>query len=381
MNNRIEPIEGIRGLLAFWVYINHIIGHAGISSLPDGWRFLRGGGYAVDVFVVISGFVIFYLLDHRSQPYLPYLVRRFFRLWPLFIVLYFVSMPFALTSAHNMAQVDHLYGSTVSPAVSKMIDSWWERPWKHTALHLFMVHGMVPDKVVPNSPSAFLGPAWSISLEWQFYLIAPLLFAGLGHARARWRVLAGGLSLGLIWAAREKLLPKVQLGAFLPYHGEFFLLGIASYFLWKHHGARGGGGPPMFLLGLLLGAGLYWLADERDLLPVAVWVALLGGLLDLRASPERAHGGAFWKLFTNRPMLFLGRVSYSFYLVHTLVIVLVQSALLRVWPSLSQTGHAVVLLAVTLPLVLLISAALHRWLEVPGQRLGAVWAGKLLKRT
>lgn len=38
-----------------------------------------------------------------------------------------------------------------------------------------MFHGAVPEVLVKDAPGAFLEPAWSISLEWQFYLVAPLL--------------------------------------------------------------------------------------------------------------------------------------------------------------------------------------------------------------
>ncbi len=34
---------------------------------------------------------------------------------------------------------------------------------------------MVPENVMPFAGTAFLGPAWSLSLEWQFYLVAPVL--------------------------------------------------------------------------------------------------------------------------------------------------------------------------------------------------------------
>jgi peptidoglycan/LPS O-acetylase OafA/YrhL len=51
-----------------------------------------------------------------------------------------------------------------------------------------MLHGAVPDVLVRNAPSAFLIPAWSVSLEWQFYLVAPLVYAWAVSARSYCRL-------------------------------------------------------------------------------------------------------------------------------------------------------------------------------------------------
>jgi peptidoglycan/LPS O-acetylase OafA/YrhL len=56
--------------------------------------------------------------------------------------------------------------------------------------HLFMMHGAVPNDVLPHSEYAFNMPAWSISLEWQFYLVAPLFIFVLlkqPDGLSRWR--------------------------------------------------------------------------------------------------------------------------------------------------------------------------------------------------
>lgn len=60
----------------------------------------------------------------------------------------------------------------------------------HALAHLFMMHGAVPNDVLPHSEYAFNMPAWSISLEWQFYLVAPLFIFVLlkqPDGLSRWR--------------------------------------------------------------------------------------------------------------------------------------------------------------------------------------------------
>lgn len=50
-------------------------------------------GYAVDVFIILSGFVIFYLLDHQHLSYRVFICRRFFRLAPLFFLVVLIAIP------------------------------------------------------------------------------------------------------------------------------------------------------------------------------------------------------------------------------------------------------------------------------------------------
>ncbi len=82
--NRITPIEGLRAWLALWVMSDHVLGMSGyfIDQLSGPLRILRSGWYAVDVFVIISGFVIFHLLVSKKQNYTEFILQRFFRLWP-----------------------------------------------------------------------------------------------------------------------------------------------------------------------------------------------------------------------------------------------------------------------------------------------------------
>jgi peptidoglycan/LPS O-acetylase OafA/YrhL len=61
------------------------------------------GSLAVKVFIIISGFVIFFLIDTRKEPYRAYITRRFFRLFPILAVLLTASV-FCLILARNSLQ-------------------------------------------------------------------------------------------------------------------------------------------------------------------------------------------------------------------------------------------------------------------------------------
>src|SRR4051812_38172947 len=166
---RITLIEGMRAYLAFWVLACHVLWLSGYTenSLTGVPKMLGLGYYAVDVFIIISGFVVFFLLDKKNENYRQFIVRRFFRLFPLFIVLFFVSIPLSRVTGSNLTQAGHFWAPDQVELLGRLLESWWRNIQWHIAVHVTMLHGAVPQVVLPDSPSAFLVPAWSVSLEWQ----------------------------------------------------------------------------------------------------------------------------------------------------------------------------------------------------------------------
>ena len=68
--DRLALLEGLRGFLALYVVLDHTLEYSGyVDELAQPLFFLRAGRYAVDEFVILSGFVIYYLLDKRSENY------------------------------------------------------------------------------------------------------------------------------------------------------------------------------------------------------------------------------------------------------------------------------------------------------------------------
>ena len=97
-----------------------------------------------------------------------------------------------------------------------------------------MLHGIVPETILPRSSIALLGPAWSISLEWQFYLVAPLLFLFLDKGRGPAWLIFGGLA-GIGWLLRYSPPFNVwfPMEAFLPQKLLLFGVGIISHEIWR----------------------------------------------------------------------------------------------------------------------------------------------------
>jgi len=257
-SGRIHEFEVLRGLLAAWVMIGHVFKHSGYT--PDSLRpfsLLADPGMPVDVFIILSGFVIFSLLDHKHEGYWPFIIRRFFRLFPLFLVVLLVST------------------ALVVPALAWREAFPWKTPFlegviglnkasadylaQHFMVHLTMLHGLVPDSILPASQYAIVGQAWSISVEWQFYLLAPFLFYLLRR---------NPIALGLVVLGLIALHSRYWLGeGFALNEGQFFLIGIVSFYLYRNLAVTG---PQLFLGAATATALLFWISLRP--ISLTIWV-------------------------------------------------------------------------------------------------------------
>lgn len=372
---RLALLEGLRGFLALYVVLDHTLEYSGyVDELARPLFFLRAGRYAVDEFVILSGFVIFYLLDKHAEDYRAFLTRRFFRLYPVAILMFAVSVPISLLRLWN---INHA-GTYSSPehihSVTSTVHAWWAHWGWNTALHGTLLHGLVPDRVLPHASEAFLDPAWSISLEWQFYLVAPLCYWLATKGRSARLCLC--LACAAIVLVRPWL-PGDLYGASLPFHVEFFFLGGASYFAYKRARGRAPLGTPALLVALVVVLVFVTRGHPHELAPVYLWAIVLGLLCAKPADRFRD--------WLSRPLVHpwaqhLGRVSYSVYLAHLPLLAVVQFALLTLAPGVDRVAHFWLLFAGTLLVTLPLSTLLYAKLELPFMRLGraltASWAGR-----
>src|SRR5487761_2522601 len=141
---RLECLDGLRGVLAIYV----LLGPMAPSAAAPRWiaQALSHGGAAVDVFFMLSGLVIF-----RS---LPFLVARIARIFPVYLTMLAVAL------CVQALPVDFARLPWVGPD-SPARDIWssgWPAHWPaEIVLHLGMLHGVLPDGVLPGVWVSFLG--------------------------------------------------------------------------------------------------------------------------------------------------------------------------------------------------------------------------------
>jgi len=163
---------------------------------------LRAGSWAVDVFFILSGYWITRMWNSRysrtQTSYFTFLVSRWWRLAPVF----FFCSALGLCSAVVLGRTDLL--------VLLNRPTWWLR-------QLAIVGSTDGGRILP--------PTWSLDVEMQFYIIAPLviyLFARI-NGRVRWFVIAGLLVIPSAFFFRGTPVDTPRIALFC----GFFLAGVA----------------------------------------------------------------------------------------------------------------------------------------------------------
>lgn len=368
---RIDELDGLRGILALWVALSHIFCWCGFSQFPFAlphllrstagkfWVQFSYAGGAVDTFIILSGFAISYLLHARQQTYGQFMTGRFFRIYPVYLLCLLAGfstiylMPAVLKSVswHE----NEYFNLWVWPVLSASL----AQPSTHLISHLTLLFGIIPEKMLPCAAGTLLGPAWSITLEWQYYLLAPLLAWSVRRP-------AGLFVLGLV-SSGEVVYQHFWGNAFLPAELPLFLIGIGSYHLyansdkWKHFPYR------LHILAASLAAALiagwHWLA-------LLIWIIVFSGVL-ADSNNESEQFLMHPRRFLLQPVLqFVGAISYPLYLVHWPVIVGLMALLLSWRPDVSSGMALVLMLAIGLPIIVLVAWLLHKFVEKPLMRLG-----------
>ncbi len=360
-------IESLRGWMAWWVVLTHALQMAGSGTgtgiFAAGLRQLMSGHNGVVVFIIISGFVITHLLLAKRESYTVYLFRRFMRLVPIYLFCLIVAL--LVTELYRYAYIENPL-----PLAHGMRDARFgseqQNFWTHLALHLSLLHGIVPDTVLPYASTALLAPAWSLSLEWQFYLIAPLMIALVMRSDT--------LAFGMVVASVAIRVVLQQTELRWQYDGFFFLtagtflIGICSRLALERCAQR------RSPLGHLALAGALMLQlDPRAALIWIVFFALTAVEAGILPNRLRLIGMVHRLLALNPVMTSLGRWSYSTYLFHIpLFSVLVGAYVAAVGADNVSQGTVVGILALSLPLLVLASSLLYRFVEKPPIRY-ATW--------
>jgi peptidoglycan/LPS O-acetylase OafA/YrhL len=368
----VAAVEALRGLAALMVLVSHYVVFVREGAGP--WGLAATG---VDLFFVLSGFVFARALGQGHLAWLPHLLRRFFRLYPLYLL--------ALL----------LY------AVLRPEEGRWSAWWSH----VFMLHTTGDLALATAYNVAF----WSLPPEVEFYLVLPLLVALLGAASQRtatglWWLLGAALAvkLALVSMAQPGEVPDTLRGVLtvhLPGLLVEFLLGSAAAVATGHVQSPHLGTPwPQRARTIASGAGLglmvllWWvyrseLATPQAAAQASLWLtgnfgllmALAFALLLLSLNPVRPSAADRRTAASSREYagwttaaLWAGRLSYGLYLFHNAAPILAR----RWWPELS--GWPLVM--TSLVLTLITAWALHLAVEAPCRRLGRSLASALQRR-
>lgn len=346
----VPHIDGLRAIAVLAVILFH---------LDPSW--LPGGFTGVDVFFVISGFVVSASV-HRLPPLplrdslLRFYARRLRRIAPALVTC------LLLTSLASVLLIPQSWLSEASDMTGLMaifgLSNW-------------VLVGVGSDYFAPRAEFNPFTHTWSLGVEEQFYLLFPLLFLAWSRGgRSRWTsvglfALASAASIGhAVYAGNH---PEQAVRAFYATTTRFWQLGAGVLLFQLLHlrtteaDAAVPSRPLRVACSLLavialamLGWTLWSARAGHSPWPDGLWAVLasMGLLLALHVHPRALVG----RVLSSAPLRRIGLLSYSLYLWHWPVFVL-----MRWTVGLDTTGQRVSAMA----LVALLSWASLRWVEGP----------------
>lgn len=379
---RLEFLDALRGIAALVVAVQHLGETQWVGLLGWSHHWFRLGEFGVLIFFLCSGFIIPASLERRNDL-VEFWIGRFFRLWPLYLAVLAVAIG-------AWAVSDRL----TAPGGYRVVE---DSLLNTTMLQVFTTRPLV------------IGASWTLGYELVFYLLVSVLFLLNVHRSSAttavvllvsalalggtttvfmvqqrpdhwWTFPVAGLLLLLVVAGRVPGLASraalLAMGSVVvvalanrPHAMYFSLLLLGSMFVgtvlyrWTAGQLSGRTAATVYALGVVVIVLCQYTWHVGYLEPISgetpSWLTQTATFLGAYA----VFGAALMlrRFRWPRPLVYLGTISYSVYLLHALVLLLV---LPRV-PGGAWSNFAM-LMAVTL-----VGAALtYRFVERPGIALG-----------
>lgn len=311
---RVGALDGFRGLVVLWVLFNHAWFAAGLDTTGATLAGrLVADNLPVKLFVLISGFAIFHSLATRRRSYIEFLRARFSRTIPGYLIvlaLCAIAMPYLadalIASPYRGIAKAHFVDNIVNAQPNLVV---------HMLMHIFMLHGLVPETFLPGAGSAMAPHLWMLSTFWQFYVLAPVLFALLVSRRI-WLVALLGFAAVLLQSSAvvEAVGNPAFFGGFLVY----FMVGAVTALLWERaerHNLR----PNVPSLSLIAAVMTFLVSTD---LALTIWMLVVAAAFCAEADGASTLDRALVHLLQNTQARFLGSISYELYLCHFLVLAL-----------------------------------------------------------
>ena len=369
---RLEFLDGLRGLAAFYVLLFHaryaVAGQLDDSHLPSWFYWVSGwmqpGYYAVGVFILLSGYCLMLPVVRSAEGQLrggalSYLKRRARRILP----------PYYATLAISLLII------LLIPGMNSTAGVWWDQTlpaFKPDVIwsHIFLVQNFSEAWQVKIN-----GVLWSVAAEWQIYFIFPLFLLPL------WRKF--GVKTLVLVSFIIPFLPFLAVGGLghrlRPWYISLFALGMAGAAIGfsqlpKDKALRDKGRWGTFavfcygLFALLWGAGFVlhnprlWL--QMRAIEIILGFATVATIIFCARSlstDSDARLPAVLRILDHRWVVWLGTFSYSLYLTHAPVLALLHLAARSA--HFSMQAIFVLMLGVGVPLSVAVAYGFHLLFE------------------
>ncbi|AXK84119.1 acyltransferase [Pseudolabrys taiwanensis] len=344
----------MRGLMTILVVLSHYF-----AEVPSGLTALMLGRLAVEMFFVLSGFLVGTLiLDklHNDNFFLVFYVRRICRTLPI----YFVSV------------------LLVSAILGACHAAWAQDP---TTFPIWGYLTFTQTFFMANTQTLgahWLAPTWTLAVEEHFYLLAPLTFLLVPRRHLAKVLIAVAIGAVLARAAVQfaNVGNPIAVNVLLPGIADILVAGLLAALAAKSKAVRSGRFDYAFRVApvvLLLTVSYLGFFAGRTNAIFVIFSPLLSAtacalflLAIVRNAPEAAR-------FRSPVLRFFGRTSYAVYLTHLPILGLMHGLILNERPDIASVSQWLVTIA-ALPVCVLAGWLLTKWVEEPITRYGRTWA-------
>ncbi len=331
----IDALKGLACLMIVWHHLAFYgpmsdIAHPLAPGLID-WLYAHGR-MAVQVFLVVGGFLAASSLAPAGAPQFDDPGRQILRRYRRLVLPYLAALAFCvLVSALVRPWLNHP-SVPGAPTLAQLLS------------HLLLLQDLLEQE-------ALSAGVWYVAIDFQLFALTVALFSAVRAVERRWPGRAARLAVGLVLGLAALSLLVFNRDAALDTTALYFMgsYGLGLLAFWAARSAR----PGPWLAGIALLGALALALDFRERIATALVTALLLGWAHSRPWAGR------WP--TSPWLLQLGQISYSVFLIHFPVCLLVNAVVSRLWPT--QPGVHALGMGLAFGLSLLAGKLLYRGVE------------------
>ena len=340
--SRLNWLQSLRGISVVAVMLHHLTSANDAYFKNNGSvNFLYFGHCGVDIFFVISGFIMYHLYHRdwsRPEQFTSFIIRRFTRIYPIYWIITTAVLALAL----------------LLPGALK--------EYKLNPFYLIESYSLLPLGYSIGNP--VIPAAWTLFHEMKFYIVFSGCILFQRSAIVLW--IAGWIALTVLqtlWLLRPESLHQGVNFVFSPYNFEFLLGCIIAWYVSKKK--------PRLIVGILSGvsgvvviSAIAYFDNQRFLENTLAHILLysIPSTLFVLAVAVMDTSSRF-NSYTNRPIILLGDSSYSLYLIHYPVYAICSIVTIRLGLSSHLPMWMIFLLMISISTV--ISLFFHARIERP----------------
>lgn len=349
-SKQIDSLTSLRFIAAALIVIFHSKHNFGGFSFADHFSLTQ----AVSMFYVLSGFILTH--THREisskNDLAKFYLSRAARIWPL----------------HLLTAVAAIY----------IISSYsGPLPPSDLLLNFALAQSWVPS---PETYFSLNGVSWSLSNEIFFYAVFPLLIINIEKTWALKLLATMAVTALMLFAFKDSERQLMMWSAYISPLTRLseFMLGIAAYQIYlklqSHQGAMKSTHSIIEVIAVIFVACAMWVGDLNFFStlpiainkPVAIWFANCGGALAFAVLivALARQNGIISKSMQVRPLVYLGEISFSIYMVHQIII-----RVFEMYPAITAGMSQAATLSIYYATVIAVAAATHGLIEKPAQKM------------